>query len=191
MSKEIGELVQSCEICAKLRPQNMRETLSPYEKPSGPFQKTDGYGLCWMEAYKQYSVVVDYFSKWIEIFPWRTGRVTEVIENLEKLLAQFSIPETVIADNVFFNSSELKRWARKWGFQPFFRSPEYPQSTGQAEKAVHLAKMLLKKTEEERSDLYLKLLEYRNTSIAGLHLFPAQIIFNQRLLSLFSVLSTF
>ena len=86
----------------------------------------------------------------------------------------------MIADNVPFNSAKLKGWARKWGFQPLFRSPEYPQSTGQSEKAVLTAKMLLKKTEEERSDLYLKLLEYRNTPIAGLHLSPAQLMFNRR-----------
>lgn len=105
MSKEIGELIQSREICAKFRPQNTREILNPYVVPSDPFKKI-GMDFAKLQ-HKQYLVVADCFSKWIEVFPSRTGKITEVIENLIKLFAQFGIPETVVANNVPFNSTEF------------------------------------------------------------------------------------
>ncbi|KAG5858283.1 hypothetical protein JTB14_020061 [Gonioctena quinquepunctata] len=58
-------------------------------------------------------------------------------------------------------------------------SPHYPRSNGLAEKAVQIAKNMLKKCD----DIHLALLEYRNTPISGSDESPAQLLNNRHLRS--------
>ena len=59
-------------------------------------------------------------------------------------------------------------------------SPHYPQSNGKVENAIKTAKSLLKKSKAARSDIYLALLEWRNTPSEGLQSSPAQRMFGRR-----------
>ena len=96
-----------------------------HEVSTRPFQKI---GLVIAEWQPQkYLIVCDYYSKWIDILPSRTGGVTEVISNLRKLFAHFGIPEIVFGDNVPFNSREFREIAQQWDFDLVFRSPGFPQ----------------------------------------------------------------
>jgi hypothetical protein len=58
-------------------------------------------------------------------------------------------------------------------------SPLYPQSNGQAERAVQTVKRLLKKS----SDSYKSLMCYHNTQIEGLDQSPAQLFLGRRLIT--------
>ena len=69
-----------------------------------------------------------------------------------------------------------------WGIIHSTSSPNYPQSNGLSEKAVQIAKRLMVKAAESKSDLYLALLEYQNTPIDGFA--PAQIMVGRQLRSL-------
>ena len=60
-------------------------------------------------------------------------------------------------------------------------SPRYPKSNGLAEKAVGICKAMLKKCNETKTDIYLALLNYRNTPLAGLNVSPTELL-NNRLL---------
>ena len=48
-------------------------------------------------------------------------------------------------DNLPFNSTLLKDFAKKSNFDLQFRSPNYPRSNGLAEKGVEIAKNIVKK----------------------------------------------
>jgi len=93
-----------------------------------------------------YLVVCDYFLKWIEVLLSKTSCIEEVIEKLQKLFVTFGISEIVFAGNVPFNSREFQKFAQEWNFCAEFHSPNFPQSNGQAQKAVNIAKLLLKKS---------------------------------------------
>ena len=87
------------------------------------------------------------------------------------------IPETVISDNVTqFTSAEFKTFSVDWSFQHVTSSPHYPQSNGEAERAVKAAKELLK-----QDDIFLALLTYRSTPIPDLGASPAELAFSRRL----------
>ncbi|GFT48060.1 transposon Tf2-9 polyprotein [Nephila pilipes] len=49
------------------------------------------------------------------------------------------------------------------------------------ERAVGIAKSIMRKAREDKRDYLVGLMEYRNTSISGLDLSPAQMMFNRRL----------
>ena len=55
-------------------------------------------------------------------------------------------------------------------------SPHYPQSNGEAERAVKTAKELLK-----QDDIFLALLTYRSTPVPNLGASPAELAFSRRL----------
>ena len=78
-----------------------------------------------------------------------------------------------------FASRELQNFASSWGFKITNSSPRYPQSNGMSEKTIGTIKQLLRKAD----DLYIALLEYRNTPVTGIGLLPAQMLNSRRLKS--------
>ena len=57
-----------------------------------------------------------------------------VINHTKSISAHHGIPETVISDNgPQFISDEYGKFAKSWGFDHDFSSPEYPQSNGMVE----------------------------------------------------------
>ena len=67
-----------------------------------------------------------------------------------------------------FNSYEFQQFASNYDMEHVTSSPHYPQSNGKVENAIKTAKSLLKKSKAARSDIYLALLEWRNTPSEGL-----------------------
>lgn len=75
----------------------------------------------------------------------------------------------------------MKDFAASWEFKHTTSSPEFPQSNGQAERAIQTVKNLLKKAQESIRDPYIALLEYRNTPLDGVGYSPAQLLMGRRL----------
>ena len=78
------------------------------------------------------------------------------------------------------NSFELQHFAESYDMAHVTSSPHYPQSIGKLDNLVKTAKNLLKKSKAARSDIYLALLEWRNTPSEGLASSPAQRMFGRR-----------
>ena len=69
---------------------------------------------------------------------------------------------------------------RTWKFQRVTSSPRYPQSNGCVEIAVQMVKRLMKKAKRDCADVYLALLDYRNTPTQGTESSPAQRLMSRR-----------
>lgn len=85
----------------------------------------------------------------------------------------------LVSDNVPFNSLEFKEFAESWNFSVKTSSPSYPKSNGMTENAVKLVKTMLKKARYESQNMYVYLLEYRNTPITGVGLSPSQMLMSR------------
>ena len=118
---------------------------------------------------------MDYYSKFIETSMMANKTAPTVIIHLKSIFARHGIPEQLISDNMPFNSTEFKKFAKDWGFQTITSSPRYPQSNGMSEKAVQTVKRILKKAK----DLYIALLECRNTPVTGMTYSPSQLLMNR------------
>ena len=87
----------------------------------------------------------------------------------------YGIPQVLVSDNgPQFISKEFKLFTKNWGMLHELSSPYHPQSNGKAESAVKTVKSLMSKAEHSGSDLFLMLLEYRNTPTQALGSSPAQ-----------------
>lgn len=87
-------------------------------------------------------------------------------------MARWGIPETFRSDNgPCFNSFSFKQFAKQYGFAHITSSPLFPQSNGQAELAVKIAKRIIIKCEDPN----IGLLNYRITKLECGYS-PAQLI---------------
>ena len=102
-----------------------------------------------------------------------------IIKAMQVTFSRHRILNTVIADNMPFNSSEFRKFAKQWHFTIITTSPNYPQSNGLIERNVQTFKRLYKKVIEGNTSIDLALLEYRNTPISGMDLSPAQLLMSR------------
>ena len=103
-----------------------------------------------------------------------------VIKQTKKWFSVHGIPSKVTSDNgPPWNGAEFKEFAHQYGFEHNTISPYHSQSNGKAERAVGIAKSLLEKCSQTKTDPHLALLNIRNTprDEAGS---PAQRLFSRR-----------
>ena len=174
LSRQLEETVKSCRECAKntpLRP----EPLIPSQLPQLPWQKIGTDLFEWNKS--TYLLLVDYYSRWIEIAKLKSTTSQEVINHTRGIFARHGIPEVVVSNNGPQYSAECyKKFARDYGFQHITSSPHYPQGNGEAERAVKTIKGMLRKS----GDPYLSLLAYRSTPLE-IGYSPAQLLMSRNL----------
>lgn len=123
---------------------------------------------------KWYLVVVDYYSKYVELSHLPKLDTQTLIQRLEVIFARHGVPETVFTDNgTHLTSAEMRKFAENWDFEIVTRSPSYPQTNGLAEAAVKIVKRAL-----DASSPNLALLLHRATP-TSLGYSPAQMLMNR------------
>lgn len=161
LSAQIEELVLNCQTCIQERA-NPREPLMPTKLPDRPWQKL-GADLFSLNS-SSYLLVVDYYSRYVEIARLGPTRSADVIVHLKSMFARHGIPELLVTDNgPQFSGHDMEAFAAHYGFVHTTSSPKFPQSNGEAERAVQTIKNLLKKA----SDPYLALLAYHATPLSN------------------------
>ena len=183
MNTNVENFVNGCEVCNKFSPTIRKEPMIPHEVPSRPWEKV---GVDYFTIHnKDFLLIVDYYSKYPEVIAMASKTAAVTIKAIQVAFSRHGIPNTVIADNMLFNSSEFRKFARQWHFSIITTSPNYPQSNGLIERNVQTIKRLVlyKKAMEGNNSFDLALLEYRNTPISGMDLSPAQLLMSRRLQS--------
>ena len=147
MSAEIENMIKNCGKCAEVQNRLPRQPLIPTETPELPFEEVAS-DLFEFER-KQYIVLVDYYSKYIEVDELKDQRSRTAIETLK---AQFSRhgtirtdmePATIKTDNgLQYSSEEFKEFCRSYGILHKTSSPHTPHSNGEAERTVQTVKRL-------------------------------------------------
>ena len=174
LSQQVAEMVLRCRTCIKER-QNPKEPLMVTEKPERPWQKL-GCDLFSLRG-KTYLLVVDYFSRYVEVAQMSHTKSTDAIVHLKSIFARHGIPEFFRTDNgPQYSGRVFADFAAEYGFKHITSSPGFPQSNGEVERAVQTVKNLLKKA----SDPYLALLAYRATPLQSGYS-PAQLLMGRRL----------
>ena len=126
---------------------NKAEPLITSEFPERPWQKiaTDMFEL----NGKQYVIAVDYYFRYFEVALLQKTTAKTVIEKLKQFFASHGSPEIVFSDNgPQYACAEFKQFSKEFGFTHITSSPKYPQSNGEAERAVKTAKCILKKSQD-------------------------------------------
>ena len=179
MATDFEEAIGNCETCQKYQRNQQKEPMISTEVPELPYQfiSTDLFEF----DGKHYLVTVDNYSDFFEVDYLHDQTSKEVIHKLKAHFARNGIPETVTSDNgPCYNSREFAAFSEAWGFEHITSSPGYPQSNGKAESAVKIAKTIMKKALDSKTDPYLAFLEVRNIPGEKVRSSPAQRLFGRR-----------
>lgn len=177
MDYDIEVWVRRCSTCNANKRKQTKQPLIQHPVPDYPWQKV-GCDIFTSRG-QDYLITVDYFSKFAEVTKLKRKTATAIISKLKPIFSRFGVPETVIADNVPFASTELQRFARSWNFRIITSSPNYPQSNGQAERAIQTTKKLMRKAHESGEDFDRAILHLRATPLSGTNLSPSQLLFGR------------
>lgn len=168
IDKAIELSVGKCKECQEVRNEPAKVT-HPWEAAEGPWSRVhiDHAGPF---RGKLYLIVVDSFSKWLDVtvVPSTAAKVT--VRVLRRLFAEFGLPDTVVSDNgTGFSAGEFKNFCHRNGVQHYQVAPYMPSSNGVAERNVQTVKNFLKKLEPNADvevELASFLLSHRTTRLS-------------------------
>lgn len=175
VNSEIDLVVKNCPKCIEHRT-NPRENHTVEDFPTRPWEKL---GADLFKEGNWYLIVVDYYSRYFEIFKLNSQTEDDVIRCFEDLFSRFGKPDKVRSDNGPQFRSRFKSFLHKLGISHDPSSPKYSQSNGEAEAAVKTAKSLITKNSD---NLWQALLEYRSTPLEN-GLSPAELLFGRKIKS--------
>jgi len=180
ITSHVMNFLANCEACC-LDKSNRSEPLIPSSFPTRPWH-TVGSDLFFCNG-NNYLLVVDYYSRFIEFQLLPSITSMRVIESLKSIFARHGIPEVFVSDGgTQYTSYEFQIFAKSYGFKCQVSSPEFPQSNGEAERAVQTLKKTLRRCISSRQDPYLALLAYRNTPLSN-GFSPSQLLMSRVLKS--------
>lgn len=154
MNRDITDMIAKCHTCTDMRNKNIKEPLNPTPVPEGPWQVlgSDLFTL----INEDDLIVVDYYSKFIEVVKLENTRSKTVITHMKSMFARHGIPYEVRSDNgPQYTSKEFKDFSRSWCFEHKTSSPYNPQGNGLAEKTVQTVKRMLEKARIDGKDPYI------------------------------------
>ena len=126
---------------------------------------------------QNYLLVVDYYFRFIEIAKLESTTATSVINHLKSIFVRFGIPKCVVSDNgPQYSCKEFSSFAHSYEFTHITSSPGHSSGNGEAERAVHTVKQLLRGSD----DPYGALLSYRATPLSN-GASPAELLMCRRL----------
>ena len=111
--KQVEEQVKQCQVCAK-EALCSKEPMIALLQPDYPWLKV-GSDL-FVSGGSTLMLVVDYFSRIVEISKLTTTSSSFVTIVLKSIFARYGIPEIMISDNG--PQYEMKQFARQYGFKP-------------------------------------------------------------------------
>ena len=163
LSEELEETVKNCSVCIKFQSPRAQPLL-PIRMPDLPWPRVGTDLFEWKKT--NYLLMIDYFSRWIEIAKLKQTTSQCVIDHIRSIFARHGIPETLISDNGPQYSAE------RYGFEHITSTPHFPQSNVEAERAVQTVKNLLKP--------YLAMLAYRSTPLS-IGYSPSELLMSRKL----------
>ena len=167
LDKELEELVQTCPECQANRRRLETAPLPPWNWPTRAWQRIH-IDFAGPFLGHMFFLIIDAYSKWLEIFLMPTTTSTKTIETLRSLFARYGLPEQVVSDNgPQFTSDEFKGFCKSNGIRHITSAPYHPSTNGAIERAVQTMKKSLKSTVIELGTVQTKLsrflMSYRTT----------------------------
>ena len=193
LDSEIETLVNACSVCQSVQKSPPVAPLIPWTFP----------GRCWERIHidfadferQSYLIVVDAYSKWLEVIEMSTTTTHRTIQELRKLFASHGLPVVLVSDNgPQLVSVEMENFLRNNGIKHLLSEPYHPATNGAAERCVQTVKNALKKhlLSSNQGDLshalQCFLLNYRSTAHATTGRSPAELFLKRDLRTRFSLL---
>ncbi|XP_037930885.1 uncharacterized protein K02A2.6-like [Teleopsis dalmanni] len=151
LDRDIENLIKSCLPCQKLLPSPEKSKLIPWTVTNTVWQRIH---IDFAGPIKNYHlfVIIDSFSKWVEVFKTKDITSNFVITKLRETFSRFGIAETLLSDNGRqFVSEEFKNFVNNNKINHILTAPGHPSTNGQAENFIKSLKKSLYATLNDES----------------------------------------
>ena len=182
LDQDLESKVQRCVACQSKRHSPAKAPLHPWEYPKRPWSRIH---VDYAGPYqgKMLLVIVDAFTKWLEVHVMNSSTAEATVEKLRTTFATFGIPETVVSDNgTCFVSEVFQTFMSRNGIRHIKVAPKHPASNGLAERSVQSVKEGLNKmtTGSLETKLARFLFKYRNIPHSTTGKSPTELLFGRK-----------
>lgn len=179
---DIERMIQNCIPCQQNQKVPPPAPLHAWEWPNRPWARLhiDHAGPF---LGKQFLIVVDAHSKWMESRTVSSTSTHTTIRHLRSIFATHGLPEIVVSDNATsFTSTEFQEFMTRNGIRHITSAPYHPATNGLAERAVQTFKNALKKATPGDIETALSrfLFHYRNTPHSTTGVSPAELLLGRK-----------
>lgn len=148
-SNDVNEFVRHCSPCTQFQNRDDRPPLTPVaEQETDPFSKIslDLTGPSSTLRGNTLLTVIDYYSRYPEVFVVKHGNSREIIDCLNITFSKFGLPRFVVTDGgTPFVSKEFESYISSLGITHLRSAAYYPQANGVVERFHNSLKTRLKK----------------------------------------------
>ena len=179
---DLESVVKECNQCQLTRHSPAQAPLHPWEFPAAPWERLHA-DFAGPFLGQMFLVVVDAFSKLMEVVQLPTATSAITIERLRSIFATHGLPRVFVTDNgPQFTSSEFQVFMKNNGIKHIYSSPYHPSTNGLAERAVQSFKQHMKRLPNgsigERLAQFL--FWYRLTPHSTTGVAPAELLLGRR-----------
>ena len=136
LDDDISHLVRQCSRCNEMRNLAPPVPLHPWEWPKRPYDRIH-LDYCGPMDGDMFLIIVDAFSKWVDIYPTTTATTTVTLDRLRTCFATWGLPRVLCSDNAAcFTCPAFKQFCEKNGIEHVTSPPLSPKSNGLAERYV-------------------------------------------------------
>lgn len=186
LDADIERIAKACTECAKFAHAPVKFREHHWEYPKGPWQRIH-IDFAGPVVGTMLLIVVDAYSKWVEVKATNSTTSTAVISIMDELFAAYGSPVTVVSDNGRqFVSEEFVTFLKMNGVKyQKLTAPYHPSTNGQAERYVGTVKDSLHKMQTTKAtlqqDLNKFLKQYRRAPHSTTGQSPAQLFLGRNI----------
>ncbi|XP_062554188.1 uncharacterized protein K02A2.6 isoform X1 [Armigeres subalbatus] len=134
MDRDVTNRVQECAGCATVRNEYSPVSMMRKEMPERAWQEI-AVNFFTAKECATFLVVVDYFSRFLQVIEMKSTNASKTIEALEEIFSQQTYPETIRSDNgPPFSSEEFSRYCSQHNIKLIRTIPYWPQMNGLVER---------------------------------------------------------
>ncbi|XP_053229110.1 uncharacterized protein K02A2.6-like, partial [Podarcis raffonei] len=183
IDREIEAWVKHRQACQESRPDPPRAPVQSWESARAPWSRLH-VDFAGPFQGKTFFIVVDSYTKWLEVALVPSTSTSTAIRVLRKLFATHGLPDTLVSDNgTAFTSGEFQTFTAQNAIRHIRSAPFHPATNGQAERMVRTTKDTLRRMTQGDWEYCLAtfLLAQHSTPSSTTGRSPAELLMGRRL----------
>lgn len=188
MDKDVEKVCKVCHGCQVTSGCDPPDPMSRVLPPNAPWQDCSADLLGPLPTGESMLVVVDYFSRFVEVAILKSTTSTKIIEAISPMFARFGVPFSLRTDNgPQFVSEEFESFLQAYGVEHRRTTPLWPQANGEVERQNRSLLKCLQIANLEgknwRTELVTWLAAYRSTPQTTTGATPYYLMFGREMRS--------
>ena len=186
IDKEAEKKCRECFGCQMVSKHVLPPPIKPTRLPERAWQEIAVDLLGPLPTGEHLLVVVDYFSRWMEVDVLRSTTSAVVIKCLDNHFARYGVPAGLRTDNGSnLVSEEMEKYLEEMGIVHHYNTPLWPRANGEVERQNRSLLKAMRVSQAQGKDWRLELnkflLAYRSTSHTTTGVSPAKLFFKMKL----------